>query len=295
MTVMLPTANALQTPSQVIADPALASRSPGEEFAWSVMQDRDDADLTVPIRAHLTGAFPLFASRPRYTVRHLLKVASISERTRSYVREAPTGPARAGISYADTPESTFGSSVEVAELTDLRLNVELPPGLLEQPSLLAPFIDYRVLVRFGVVENEALLHGTADGAIAGLLNLPEVRRAPLRGDLGDALTEAAAQVEETGGSCDGITVHTTLYWQLVRDGVLGRLGEAGIRVSRTRMMPRDQALLGDYRAAVTLLDPSDSSLTLSRKTGLAGRDVVAARSRIGLAVHLPQHFLLLTR
>ncbi|PZG00931.1 hypothetical protein C1I93_00930 [Micromonospora endophytica] len=242
----------------------------------------------MPIRAHLTASFPLFKSRPRYTVRHLLKVASVSDQTLAYVREAPKSEyASAGTAYASTPEAAFEPTVEYAELTELSLSVPLPADLRHEPALLAAFIDYRVLVRMGVVENQALLHGTADGRISGLLMLPEMRRSTVSGDLGAALTAAAGEVEETGGSCDGIVVHPIHYWELVRDGLLGRLAEAGIKVSRTRMMPRGQALLGDFRAAVTLLDPSRSALTLRG-------DVVEARTSVGLAVHLPQHFLLLS-
>lgn len=290
---MQPSATALEVTRQTLADPGLTRRSPGEELAWALYQERG-RDLTVPMHANLTSAFPLFATRPRYTVRQLLKVASVSEQTLTFVQEAPKGRSTAGNSYAQTPESGFVATLDAAKLSDLTVRIELPPGLVEHPALFATFIDYRVLVRLGVVENEALLHGTADGRIGGLLNLAELRRGPLRGDLCRALTDGAALVEETGGSCDGITVHPTLYWQLVRDGTLGRLGEAGIRVARTRMMPHDQALLGDYRAAVTLLDPSLSWLTLSRGGG-AANDVVEATTRVGLAVHLPQHFVLLTR
>lgn len=287
-TTMQPSASALEVTRQTLADPSLARRSPGEEFAWAVAQAKDGADVIVPIHAHLTASFPLFATRPRYTVRHLLKVASVSERTLAFVREAPKSDyGAAGTSYASTPESSFEPSVEYAELTELTIAVPIPSGLRHDPALLAAFVDYRVLVRMGVVENQALLHGTADHRIEGLLNLPEIRREPAPGDdLGEALTVAAATVEETGGSCDGIVVHPALYWRLVRDGYLGQLAEAGIKVARTRMMPRGQALLGDFRAAVTLLDPSVSSLAL---TG----DTIEARTSVGLAVHLPQHFLLL--
>ncbi len=287
-TTMQPTASALEVTRQTLADPTLTRRSPGEEFAWAVAKERDGADVVVPIHAHLTASFPLFATRPRYTVRHLLKVASVSERTLAFVREAPkTEYGAAGTTYATTPESGFVPSVEFAELTELSITVPVPADLRHDPALLAAFIDYRVLVRLGVVENQALLHGTADRRIEGLLNLPEIRREPARfGDLGDALTVAAGTVEETGGSCDGIVVHPTLYWRLVQEGHLGRLGEAGIKVARTRMMPRGQALLGDFRAAVTLLDPSVSSLAL---TG----EAIEARTSVALAVHLPQHFLLL--
>jgi hypothetical protein len=291
---MQPSASAIGVTRQLLADPALTQRSPGEEFAWAVARESGGADVTLTMQAHLTSAFPLFTTRPRYTVRHLLKVATITEGTLAYVREAPNGRSQSGSSYADTPESGFLASVESGRLTDLSLAVPVPNKLLEQPALLAAYVDYRVLVRMGVVENESLLHGTADGVIGGLLNLPEMRLATRQGDLTEALTEAAAQVEETGGSCDGITVHPRIYWRLVRDGSLGRLAEAGIRVARTRMMPRDQALLGDYRAAVTLLDPGVSSLTLARKAAPDGADLIVASTRIGLAVHLPQHFLLLS-
>jgi hypothetical protein len=290
---MQPSASALEVTRQTLADPSLTRRSPGEEFSWAVAQAKDGANVVVPIRAHLTASFPLFATRPRYTVRHLLKVASVSERTLAYVREAPKseyGPA--GTTYATTPESDFVPSVEYAELTELTIAVPVPDALRHDPALLAAFVDYRVLVRMGVVENQALLHGTADRRIEGLLNLPEIRREPAAlgddpsGDLGEVLTAAAGAVEETGGSCDGVVVHPTLYWRLVREGYLGQLAEAGIKVARTRMMPRGQALLGDFRAAVTLLDPSLSSLALLG-------DAVEARTSVGLAVHLPQHFLLL--
>ena len=287
-TTMQPSASALEVTRQTLADPSLTRRSPGEEFSWAVAQAKDAVNVVVPIRAHLTASFPLFATRPRYTVRHLLKVASVSDRTLAYVREAPKsqyGPA--GTTYAKTPESGFVPSVEYAELTELSITVPVPAALRYDPALLAAFVDYRVLVRMGVVENQALLHGTADRRIEGLLNLPEIRREPaLRRDLRQALTAAAGTVEETGGSCDGAVVHPTLYWQLVRDGYLGQLAEAGIKVARTRMMPRGQALLGDFRAAVTLLDPSVSSLALIG-------DAIEARTSVGLAVHLPQHFLLL--
>ncbi|WP_031509018.1 family 3 encapsulin nanocompartment shell protein [Streptomyces megasporus] len=279
-----------------LTDPTLATRSPGEEFAWSVRATGPDQDHVVPFRAHLPAVFPLFATRPRYAVRHLLKTASVTDAPVTFVHEPPAAPpAAAGTSYRATPEGAFVPRLEQAELTDLTVRVPLPAGLLDQPALLASFIDYRVLVRLSVVENETLLHGSADRAVSGLLNLPEIRRGRLGEDVHASVTEAAAEVEETGGSCDGIVVHPFTYWELVRAGVLGQLGAAGITVSRTRMIPRGQVLLGDFRAAVTLLVPGVASLALRRGAGPDGSDAIEASSRIGLAVHLPQHFLLLTR
>jgi hypothetical protein len=282
-----------------LTDPALTRRSPGEEFAWAVAGAQAGADVEVPFQVPLPAAFPLFATRPRYAVRHLLKTATVPDHPVPYVHEPPEPAAGvrpvSGTSYAASPEAAFSSSVRVAGLTDLRASVTVPKGLLDEPALLAAFVDYRVLVRLSTVENEALLHGTADGAITGLLRLPELRRAPLEpafdADPAAALTVAAGEVEETGGSCDGIVAHPALYWRLVRDGALGRLAAAGIRISRTRMIARDQVLLGDFRAAVTLLEPGVSMLALRRG---AGADQIEAGTRTGLAVHLPQHFVLLS-
>ncbi|GGZ01577.1 family 3 encapsulin nanocompartment shell protein [Streptomyces poonensis] len=282
-----------------LADPALRTRSPGEEFAWAVHGASGAEDRVVPFRAHLPAAFPLFATRPRYAVRHLLKSASVSDSGVAYVHEPPAAdPCTAGTSYRGTPENAFSPRVGEAQLTDLSVSVPLPAGLLDEPSLLASFVDHRVLVRLSVVENESLLHGTADKAIPGLLTLPGLRHAALGpdiGDISDSIALAAAEVEETGGSCDGIVVHPSTYWRLVRDGVLGLLAEAGITVSRTRMIPRGQVLLGDFRAAATLLLPDVASIGLRRGIGARGGDVIEATTRIGLAVHLPQHLLLLSR
>jgi hypothetical protein len=269
-------------------------RGPGEEFAWAVAAAQGGTDIELPLRASLPTAFPLFAMRPRYTVRHLLKTATVPDRPVQYVHEAAahTGDA-AGISYAATPEAAFAPSLRSAGLCDLRACVPVPKGLLDDPALLASFVDYRVIVRLCTVENESLLHGTPDGTVPGLLRLPGIRRGPLYGPAGRALTRAAAAVEETGGSCDGIVAHPDLYWELVLDGTLGRIEAAGIRVARTRMIARGQALLGDFRAAVTLLDPRISMLALRRGAGQGGTDVIEASTRVGLAVHLAQHFLLL--
>ncbi|MFI6515515.1 family 3 encapsulin nanocompartment shell protein [Spirillospora sp. NPDC050679] len=277
-----------------LADPVLDRRTPGEEFAWAVAGAPQGTDVVVPFRVALPQSFPLFVTRPRYAVRHLLKTATVPDRAVPYVHEAPPpGPAQAGTTYATVPEAGFTSSVRSAALTDLTVTVPLPKGLLDEPSLLAAFIDYRVLVRLSAVENEALLHGTPDGVIEGLLTLPQARRGSLAGDLGDALTTAAAEVETTGGSCDGMVVHPAVYWRLVREGLLGPLNAAGITVSRTRMIAADRVLLGDFKAAVTLLDPGVGSLVLHQGAGPDGADTVEARTRSGLAVHLPQHFVLL--
>jgi hypothetical protein len=272
------------------------ARTPGEQFADAIAQSDSDDDVRVPMAVHLPGAFPLFSSRPRYAVRHLLKTTTVgSAPTTLYVHEPPRPAASqtAGTSYASTPEAQFAPRLEDAHLTDLEVALPLPAGLLEEPELLASFVDFRVLVRMSVVENETLLHGSADGAICGLTNLPEIGHHRTDSPLEHAVFEYAARAEETGGSCDGIVMHPTHSWELARTGALERLSKAGVTVSRTRMMAPGTLMLGDFSAALTLLITNDSELTLRRGTGPDASDEIAGRTSVGLAVHLPQHLMLL--
>ena len=276
----------------LLADPELSTRTGGEEFARVVAASAPGEDVVVPLRASLPTTVPLAQTRPRYTIRHLLKVAVPASDPARYVSEAPTGdqPPAAGLDYASTHESRLIPRMRHATLTELTASLPVPAELIREPALLAAFVDHRMIVRLGTVENQILLHGSTDGHIEGLLKLGGVRRARSTAGLVEDMTAAAAEVEETGGSCDGIVVHPRVYWQLVGTGLLDRLTAVGVRVSRTRMMPPDQALLGDFRAGVTLLDPADSTLALR----YARDPVIEARTRIGLAVHLPQHFVVLS-
>ena len=270
--------------------------TPGEQFLAAVQAAGEDEDVTVAIDAHLPGAFPLFATRPRYPVRHLLNTMPVDDgESAAYVHE-PSAQRReeSGTRYAATPEATFLPELQEAQLTDLTVSVSLPATLLQRPRLFTAFIDRRVLVRTTTMENQVLLHGSDDGKVPGLLTLEGMRHRSSNRGLDEAITTVAFEVEETGGSCDGMVVHPAVYWEMVRQGLLGRLQVAGVVVSRTRMIDRHTLLLGDFQAAATLLLPGVNTLSLRRGAGASGEDVVVASTRLGLGVHLPQHLIALS-
>ncbi|MFB4307753.1 family 3 encapsulin nanocompartment shell protein [Actinomadura sp. GTD37] len=281
----------------LIDDPGLRERGPGEELAIAVARAAG-GDAAVRLRAPLTTLFPLASTRPRPTVREQTKGGTVTDRTLRYVREhRDTGrDGERGTRYGATPEAVFRPAVAKAELTEISVAVPVPAELCQDPALLARFVDHRVIVRLCTVENEVLLRGSGDGAIPGLLRLDGLRRlaAPPGGAVLDALMGGCAEVEEMGGSCDGLVMHPALYWRLVGDGALPALDAAGLRITRTRMIERDRVLLGDFRAGVTLLDGEESTLALRRPPG-DGEATITAAMRLGLAVHLPQHFVLLDR
>ncbi|GAA1974199.1 family 3 encapsulin nanocompartment shell protein [Amycolatopsis minnesotensis] len=268
--------------------------TPGEDFARAVAARTDEDEVVVPFHAYLPASFPLLETRPRYMVRHLLKVGRVREGHGAYLEEftgVDRGPS--GTAYQATPESTFGSGLREAGFTDVEMALNVPVEFVRRPGLLASFIDYRMFVRMWTQENEILLYGSKDGKVEGLLNMKGLRHQTGRRDVFRELALAACEVEETGGSCDGAVMHPELYWLAAENGFLDRFKEAGVTVSRTRMVPRGKALLGDFRAGATLLNPNVSSLTLSRDPESAARRIITARTRMALAVHVPQHFVLL--
>lgn len=275
-------------------DPAGNSLTPGEDFARTVAADTDTDEIGVDYQAYLPDSFPLLRTRPRYMVRHLLKMGLVREGSGAYLEEfteVDRGPS--GTEYKATPESTFASSLRQAEFTDVTTTMNIPEEFVRKTALLANFIDFRMFVRMWTQENEILLYGSDDRKIEGLLNMKGLRQQTGSDDVFRSLALAAAEVEETGGSCDGVVMHPHLYWLAAENGFLDRFRTAGVTVSRTRMIPRGRTLLGDFRAGATVLNPNVSTITLRRDPEASDRRIIETRSKIGLAVHVPQHFLLL--
>jgi hypothetical protein len=284
----------------LLDDPELTRRSPGEEFALAYARMGDEA--AVELRAAITERFPPSRRRPRYTVRRLLRraVVGVGVGELTFAREtldgggqATTGGVQAA-GFASMPEASFRVGVASARVQTIPASVRVPDEVLADPAALAVFVDFRLLVRLGTVENDVLLNGDGGGGIVGLCRTPGLRHAEPRDTVTRMLLAAAAQCESHGGSADGMVVHPDDWWPLLGDSdLLGRLADAGVRVSRTRMIPAGSALVGDFTAGATLLDQRRSVIRLARPEERPGpgRWLVAA-VREGLAVHLPGHFVL---
>jgi hypothetical protein len=260
----------------LLDDPELSTRGPGEEFA--VAYARSGPDTRLDLRASISDLFPPSKRRPRYTVRHLLKkaVAGDDEVTVYRERAVDVDPGSAA------PEWEFRVGATTVKIGTVQASVPVPAEILSDPAALAAFVDYRLLVRLGTAENDALLNG--DG---GLLRIPGLRRfTPPGATLHEKLLRTAAQCEWYGGSADGMVLHPDDWWMLLTDGdLLDRFAAQGVKISRTRMIPAGTALVGDFTAAATLLDRRSSTIRLSD-------GVLTAEIRQGLAVHLPGHFVL---
>jgi len=282
----------------VLDDPELTRRSPGEEFALAYVRMGDAA--AVELRAAITELFPPSRRRPRYTVRNLLRHAVVGVDEVTFACETPTPvppvPTRGGGAtggFAGTPEASFQVGVASTWVQTVPAAVPVPDEVLADPAALASFIDFRLLVRLGTVENDVLLNGDGGNGILGLCRTPGLRHAEPRGTVARTLLAAAAQCEWHGGSADGIVIHPDDWWPLLGEtDLLGRLADAGVRVSRTRMVPAGSAVVGDFSAGATLLDQRRSVIRLARpgERPRPGRWLVAT-VREGLAVQLPGHFV----
>jgi hypothetical protein len=258
----------------LLDDPELSRRGPGEEFALAYA--RGGPGTRLELRAAISDLFPPSKRRPRYTVRHLLKKAVVDADEVTVYRESAADPSPG----TAAPEWDFHVGVTTVKIGTVRASVPVPGAVLADPAGLAAFVDYRLLVRLGTAENEELLLG-ADG----LLRLPGLRRATPSGTPAERLLATTALCEWYGGSADGIVLHPDDWWPLVESGLLERLAVQGVKVSRTRMIPAGNALVGDFTAAATLLDRRSSTIRLAD-------GVLTAEIRQGLAVHLPGHFVL---
>lgn len=277
-----------------VDDPYLASRSPGEEFALAYARSSGGA-ASVTVRAAISDLFPLSERRPRLTVRNLLRKAVVGDDSDQVVAFHESA---VGVDDQDAaPEFDFRVGAVRVPLGTVSTRVPIPEGVLADPAALAAFVDFRLLVRLGTAENDVLLNGDGDGGdgILGLLRQPGLREAPPSADVAQTLLDTAASCEWYGGSADGMVMHPDDWWPLVAEGpLLDRLAAAGVKISRTRMIPQGQVLVGDFTAATTLLDRHTSTIRLESE-GREGRDpLLVAEIREGLAVHLPGHIVLAT-
>jgi hypothetical protein len=284
----------------LLDDPELTRRSPGEEFALAHARMGEQA--RVELRAAITDLFPPSRRRPRYTVRHLLRKAVTTSDVVTFAREtattSPEGPGAIGVAgVAGTPEARFQAESDTAKVQVIRAAAPVPPDILADPAALAAYVDFRLLVRLGTVENEVLLNGDGGEGILGIARTPGLRYQEPLASAAETLLTAASSSEWHGGSVDGIVMHPDDWWPLVGKGsrLLRQLADAGVRISRTRRIPSGTAIVGDFWAAATLYEMRRSTIRLADPGEAPEEGVwVVGEIRETLAVHLPGHFVVAT-
>ncbi|GMT99737.1 hypothetical protein KH5H1_38570 [Corallococcus caeni] len=272
-----------------------ASLSPGAAFAAAVQKHGTQAH--VDYDTSIVDAFPGFKRRPRIAVRGMFKTAR-AERDpvpfwyETHPQAKPTGPVQ---DVELRPEAGFEFHQDTQALKPTRAWIQVPRNLLEDSQSLAQFIDFRLLVRLNTAENQALCIGKGGDGVRGLLHTPGIVRLPAKKNAVASLLNACAQVEQMGGSADGIVINSLdFYEHLVgQQSLLSDLAAMGIRLCRTRMVNPGTIIVGDFTAAATLYDSQRSVIRFAEPPpGIFPREGLAAYGEVytTLAVHLPTHF-----
>ena len=264
-------------------------RSPGQAFAAAFAAHGMAARVDFPVT--ITEQFPGFARRPRIAMRALFKGETRAEGAASYWFEThPAGGASGVRDEALRSEAGFEFHAASATPGPITAWVQVPPPLLDHRAALASFLDFRLLVRLGTAENQMLALGRG-----GLLAAPGIRRLPPGPDPVTSLLSACNQVEQVGGSADGIVMNTTDYYRYLvpRAEILAHLTTLGIRIVRTRMVSAGTIIVGDFFAGATIYDRGRSTIAFGQPPeGTFAHEGVAVRAEIqtALAIHLPTHF-----
>jgi hypothetical protein len=263
--------------------------SPGQVFAAAFV--RAGSDTRVEFPTTITEQFPGFKRRPRIAMRSLFKVVRIEGSDAKYWFETrPADGARRVRDQELRPEAAFDFHFDNVSLRPTTAWVQVPEAMLADPTALASFIDFRLLVRLGTAENQALALGPG-----GLLEIAGARRLPPGPDPVSSLLAACDRVEQMGGSADGIVMSTTDYYRylLPRQDIVSSLTGLGIRIARTRMIQPGTVIVGDFFAGATIYDSGKSTIGFGRPPeGTFARPGVALQGEIrtALAIHLPTHF-----
>jgi hypothetical protein len=278
-------------------EPSTGAVSPGRAFAAACATHGVRA--AIELATTITESFPGFKVRPRLALRNLFKVVPTEHRPARYWMETAPGepPPVAVHDVALRPEAAFEFRADHVAVRPTTAWVQVPASLLEDPEALTAFIDYRLLVRLATAENQALAIGPGGDRVRGLLETPGLRRLPARGSVIASLLGAFDQVEQVGGSADGIVLNPGDYFAhlMGQHGLLAEIAQLGIRIVRTRMIPAGTAVVGDFAAGATLFDARRSTIRFAEPApGTFPRDGLAVCGEIeeALAIHLPTHFFI---
>ncbi|MGY0235376.1 family 3 encapsulin nanocompartment shell protein [Longispora urticae] len=266
----------------------MSELTPGQAFARAFAKDGDRAEVAFDFT--ITDAFQPTKDRPRVTVRNLFRKRPAPDGpVRFWTESRPTAAEAARVHESGLRrEAAFRSGVAEAGTQPITAWVQVPAELADDEEAVAAFIDFRLLVRLATAENQALTYT--------LLDRPDVARLPYHGDYVAGVMAACNEIEQTGATAHAMIVNPhDYYFHMVGSGVLEDLARGGTLISRTRMVERGRALVGDFAMAARLLDGGRSVIRVAEppagtfaEPGLA----VCAEIHEGIALHLPTHFFL---
>jgi hypothetical protein len=229
--------------------------SPGRQFATACAASGLDAcvEFDVTITDSLTSS----RRKPRYPARNMLKVVDLSREPRTlYWHESPPLPDDPQVTGADTRREAanrFHAS-PVPQLCETTAWVQVPHGLWEDTDAFESFVNYRLIVRLATAENHTIIAGEH-----GLLNIPGIGRISSPGPFGAAILAACNEVEQMGGTADGLIINPVDYYRYLASGkLMDDVERNGVFIVRTRLVEPGTAIVGDFGHGAQLFDSGKS-------------------------------------
>ena len=268
--------------------------SPGRRFLEAVATDGLDAavDFDVTITDSLTSS----RRKPRYPARNMLRVVDLSrDPRRFYWHESPPAAGDTPVELAELRRelaSRFHKS-PIPELLPTTAWVQVPAGLWEDAATFESFINYRLIVRLGTAENHTIIRGEG-----GLLSIPGIARMTSRGPFSSTILAACNEVEQMGGTADGLIINPLDFYRLMSQGrLMDDVEQNGVFIVRTRLVDAGTAIVGDFGHGAQLFDAGRSVMRFADPPpGTFAQPGIALMAQIHerVVVNLPTNFFVVS-
>lgn len=268
--------------------------SPGRVFSAAFAAD--GFSTRVDYQVTITDSLVSSRRKPRYPARNMFKITDLSREPRRgywYETEAlPQDPALTGGDLRRELTHRFGMA-PVPDLLPTTAWVQVPADLWQDPVAFASFIDYRLVMRLSATENHAIIRGEG-----GLLNIPGIGRITSAGPFAGPLLAACNEIEQTGGTADGIIINPHDYYLFLGQGhLMADLEQNGVFVVRTRLVDQGTVIVGDFGHGAQLFDAGRSVIRFAEPPpGTFAEPGVALSAEIyeRVAVSLPTNFFVVS-
>ncbi|QIS12582.1 family 3 encapsulin nanocompartment shell protein [Nocardia arthritidis] len=287
---MLKTEGIKQTLAQVVAD-RKNERSPGRVFAECCAEQGLDAAVEYDVT--ITDSLTSSRRKPRNPARNMLKTIDLSRDPRHFYWHESAGDAPiAGAEVRRELASGFHKS-PIPELLTTTAWVRVPPELWTDPETFENFINYRLIVRLCTAENHTIISGEG-----GLLNMPGIERMTAPGPFASTILRACNEVEQMGGTADGLIINPVDYYLAMGSGrLMEDLEQNGVFIVRTRLVEPGTAIVGDFGHGAQLFDAGRSVIRFAEPPeGTFAEPGIALMAQIyeRVVVNLPTNFFVVT-
>ena len=279
--------------AEVVAE-RKAQMSPGRMFIEACATSGLDACVQYDVT--ITDSLTSSRRKPRYPARNMLKVVDLSRNPQQfYWHESPAhagDPTVNGAGARREAANHFHKS-PVPDLLTTTAWVQVPQGLWEDAETFEAFLNYRLIARLGTAENHTIIRSEG-----GLLNIPGIARLASTGPFAPTILAACNEVEQMGGTADGLILNPADYYRLMAGGhLVADLEYNGVFIVRTRLVGPGSALVGDFGHGAQLFDAGRSVIRFAQPPpGTLAEHGIALKAEIyeRAVVNLPTNFFVAT-